>query len=387
MAIDAASRLEFKPSLRAEIVPDTPDNVPRLSLHFGHTYGVLIRDEPYARKLLSLLDGSRTCGEIVEEVQRYDPQITLKKVYKDLKQLFEFRLLQNADADTAGLTERAITRQQRHIGYLGLLDETGERRYHPQKRLWDSHVTVLGTGAMGSNVLDLLGKIGVGNFRIVDYDTVEESNLIRGRFTKGDIGKAKTQVAREILLGIDDTIHIEVLEKRISSAKDIVDILRTGRETDLVLLCADEPDSISYWMNKAAIQTSIPFITSGYQGLGAEIGPLVIPGETNCLMCLLGGGALNSKDDPRPAVPQELVWLNERAARQHPSDAAHTAFVASRLAYDVEMYLIGQTPQTLGQVLTYDPSTWAFRPLERPRARTCPACGRQHPGEPIQTTV
>ncbi|MBO0782624.1 MAG: ThiF family adenylyltransferase [Ktedonobacteraceae bacterium] len=380
MAVHAAWKPEFKSYLRVEIVRGTPGAPPRLSLHFGHTDGVLVSDGPYERKLFSLLDGSRTCQEIIREMKS-DPHITTVRVWGDLKKMFEFGLLQNAAADKAGLSQKHIKRLERHIGYLGLLDTPGEKRYHLQRKLLESHVTVLGTGAMGSHVLDLLGRIGVGNFRIVDDDTVEVSNLNRGRFTRADIGKAKTQVVRELLLGIDDAITIEVQEKRINSAQDIVDILQTGRKTDLVLLCADTPLAISSWMNQAALQTGIPFLTSGYQGCGAEVGPLVIPGKTDCLMCLLGRDAPDSEDVSHVEVPQELVWLNERAATGHPTDAAHTAFVASRLAHEAEMYLIGQTPNTLGTILNYDPATWSFGSLERPRVRNCPACGRRHPDE------
>ncbi|WP_422937102.1 HesA/MoeB/ThiF family protein [Streptococcus ruminicola] len=51
---------------------------------------------------------------------------------------------------------------------------------------------------MGSTVVEILARLGIGIFVIVDFDVVEESNLTRqSGFTKNDVGKSKVEVIKK----------------------------------------------------------------------------------------------------------------------------------------------------------------------------------------------
>ena len=63
-----------------------------------------------------------------------------------------------------------------------LFAEIGEEG---QERLLASSVVVVGCGALGTALANLLVRAGVGKLRIVDRDFVEDSNLQRQRTYQG----------------------------------------------------------------------------------------------------------------------------------------------------------------------------------------------------------
>ncbi|HSO10545.1 MAG TPA: ThiF family adenylyltransferase, partial [Desulfoprunum sp.] len=52
----------------------------------------------------------------------------------------------------------------------------GEERF---SRLQSRFVTVVGLGAVGGYVVEALARAGIGRLRLVDFDTVQPSNLNR----------------------------------------------------------------------------------------------------------------------------------------------------------------------------------------------------------------
>ena len=106
-------------------------------------------------------------------------------------------------SEPATLTNDEIRRYSRHL----IMPNVG---VEGQGRLKASKVLVVGTGGLGSPVAMYLAAAGVGAIGLVDYDTVDESNLHR-QIIHGtsDIGKRKTESARETILDINP--HVEVV--------------------------------------------------------------------------------------------------------------------------------------------------------------------------------
>jgi len=53
----------------------------------------------------------------------------------------------------------------------------------------NSKILILGCGGLGTNLCFMLAKSGIGTIKIVDYDTVEYSNLNRQIYRPTDVGK------------------------------------------------------------------------------------------------------------------------------------------------------------------------------------------------------
>ena len=77
-----------------------------------------------------------------------------------------------AETNTVTLSQSELRRYQRHL----TLPEVG---VEGQKKLKQSSVLLIGAGGLGSPLALYLAAAGVGRIGIVDFDTVDESNLQR----------------------------------------------------------------------------------------------------------------------------------------------------------------------------------------------------------------
>src|ERR671935_2984905 len=117
------------------------------------------------------------------------------------------------------LNNDEIRRYSRHL----ILPEVG---LSGQKKICSTSVLCIGAGGLGSPAALYLAAAGVGRLGIVDFDTVDFSNLQR-QILHGtpDVGRPKLQSAKERLTAINPEIRIDLYETRLSSA-NAMDILR-----------------------------------------------------------------------------------------------------------------------------------------------------------------
>jgi len=80
------------------------------------------------------------------------------------------------------------------------------------KELQSKHVTVVGLGAVGGYVLEGLVRAGVQSIRIVDFDTIQTSNINRQIIAmESTLGRSKAEVLKERLTDINPQCDIEAL--------------------------------------------------------------------------------------------------------------------------------------------------------------------------------
>lgn len=87
-----------------------------------------------------------------------------------------------------------------------------------QQRLDRAAVGIAGLGGLGSNIAVHLTRLGVGRLVLVDFDTVEVSNLNRQHYTMKDIGVPKTLALLEQLEEINPYLQYEPHTERIIPA-------------------------------------------------------------------------------------------------------------------------------------------------------------------------
>lgn len=108
-----------------------------------------------------------------------------------------------------------------------------------QIKLKDSKVLIIGCGALGAMVGMQLAGAGVGKIGIVDYDTVDISNLQRQFFFKEkDSGKSKVSLIKRSIKELNSGIEVE--------AYDFLFTYHSGRmfsEYDFIVDATDNPDS------------------------------------------------------------------------------------------------------------------------------------------------
>lgn len=87
-----------------------------------------------------------------------------------------------------------------------------------QRRLKAAKVLVVGTGGLGAPLLSYLVAAGVGTIGIVDFDTVDDSNLQRQvLFTVDDVGRPKVEVAAERLRAQNPFVTIKTYQTALTS--------------------------------------------------------------------------------------------------------------------------------------------------------------------------
>ena len=82
------------------------------------------------------------------------------------------------------------------------------------EKLNAAKVAVFGLGGVGSFVCEGLARSGVGNFILVDYDKIDESNINRQLIaTVNTVGKYKVDLMKERILEINPDAHVEVYKE------------------------------------------------------------------------------------------------------------------------------------------------------------------------------
>jgi molybdopterin/thiamine biosynthesis adenylyltransferase/rhodanese-related sulfurtransferase len=125
-----------------------------------------------------------------------------------------------------------------------------------QKRLKNAKVLVVGAGGLGSPALLYLAAAGVGTLGIVDFDTVDESNLQRQVIHgQSDIGRLKAESARNSVAEINPYVKTVLHTERL----DTSNVLEVFADYDLIL---DGTDNFAtrYMVNDAAVLLGKPYV-------------------------------------------------------------------------------------------------------------------------------
>lgn len=169
------------------------------------------------------------------------------------------------------LTAEQRRRYSRNI----LLDEIGKEG---QQKLLDSRVLIVGCGALGSIASMYLAGSGVGHLTIVDYDTIDISNLQRQlSFTTDKLGEKKVKATAQRLREINPEIEITPLDLTLtrSCVKEIL------RGHDVVVEGSDNPYT-KHMIALACRELQIPCVTGGVQGWNGQV-TTSLPGKPGYL--------------------------------------------------------------------------------------------------------
>jgi sulfur carrier protein ThiS adenylyltransferase len=83
-------------------------------------------------------------------------------------------------------------------------------------RLENGKVAVAGLGGLGSNIAVMLARIGVGKLLLVDFDTVDVSNLNRQHYDLTHIGMLKTDALKTQIEKINPNVTVETCPVRVT---------------------------------------------------------------------------------------------------------------------------------------------------------------------------
>jgi adenylyltransferase/sulfurtransferase len=256
-----------------------------------------------------------------------------------------------APAALPTLSNLEIQRYSRHL----ILPEVG---MEGQRKLKAARVLCIGAGGLGSPVALYLAAAGVGTIGLVDFDSVDISNLQR-QIIHGtsDIGRSKLQSAKDRINEINPEVKVETYEVALSSQN----ALELFKGYDVVL---DGTDNFPtrYLVNDACVLLGIP---NAYGSIFRFEGQASVFATKDgpCYRCLY----------PEPPPPGLVPSCAEGGVL-----GVLPGMIGMVQATEAVKLILGVGEPLIGRFMIYDALKMKFRELKLRKDPDCPVCGT-HP--------
>ncbi len=250
------------------------------------------------------------------------------------------------------LNNDEIRRYSRHL----ILPEVG---LAGQKKIKGASVLCIGAGGLGSPIAMYLAAAGIGKIGIVDFDTVDYSNLQRQILhTDADVGRPKAQSAKETLHGVNPNCEVILHNARITS-ENALDLIRPY---DIVV---DGTDNFPtrYLTNDACVLLKKPNVYGSifrFEGQASVFAPHL---GGPCYRCLY----------PEPPPPGMVPSCAEGGVL-----GVLPGIIGCIQATEILKLAIGRGSSLVGRLLLFNALDMKFRELKLRRDPECPVCG-EHP--------
>jgi sulfur-carrier protein adenylyltransferase/sulfurtransferase len=249
------------------------------------------------------------------------------------------------------LSREEILRYSRHL----IMPEVG---MDGQLKLKQARVLMIGAGGLGAPLGLYLAAAGVGHLGIVDFDVVDFTNLQRQvTFSTADVGRAKSEAAKERLAAMNPAIEITTHETRLTSenALDLFkgyDIIVDGTDNFPTRYLVNDACVL---LGKRNVYGSIFRFEGQVSIFGAPDGP--------CYRCLY----------PEPPPPGLVPSCAEGGVL-----GVLPGIVGSLQAIETIKLILGAGDPLVGRLLLFDALGMKFRELKLKKNPDCPLCGT-HP--------
>jgi len=248
----------------------------------------------------------------------------------------------------ADLSIEEVRRYSRHL----IIPDVG---MSGQKRLKNARVLCVGAGGLGSPALMYLAAAGVGTLGIVEFDTVDESNLQR-QIIHGasDVGRSKAESARDTIKEINPLIEVVLHEVRLDSSN----VMNLFAAYDLIV---DGTDNFAtrYLVNDACVLLNKPYVWGSiyrFDGQASvfwsEYGP--------CYRCLY----------PEPPPPGMVPSCAEGGVL-----GVLCASIGSIQVTEAIKLLTGIGDPLVGRLMVYDALEMTYRQVKIRKDPNCAVCG------------
>jgi sulfur-carrier protein adenylyltransferase/sulfurtransferase len=246
------------------------------------------------------------------------------------------------------LSNDEIARYSRHL----ILPEVG---MEGQQRLKAAKVLCVGTGGLGAPLALYLAAAGVGTIGLVDFDTVDASNLQRQIIhSTATVGKLKVDSAEIMLKGLNPHLNVVKHNTMLTSA-NALEILK---DYDVI---ADGTDNFQtrYLVNDACVLLGKP---NAYASIYRFEGQASVFGtkEGPCYRCLY----------PEPPPPGLVPSCAEGGVL-----GILPGLLGVIQATETIKLILGIGEPLIGRLLLVDALGMSFRTLKLRKNSECPVCG------------
>jgi molybdopterin/thiamine biosynthesis adenylyltransferase/rhodanese-related sulfurtransferase len=249
------------------------------------------------------------------------------------------------------LSKEEVLRYSRHL----IMPEVG---MEGQLKLKAAKVLCIGTGGLGAPLGVYLAAAGVGRIGLVDFDTVDLTNLQRQiLFSTSDVGRPKIEAAADRLRSMNPEIQIDTFETRLTSEN----ALELFKDYDIIV---DGTDNFPtrYLVNDACVLLGKQNVYGSIFRFEGQVTVFGAPGGP-CYRCLY----------PEPPPPGLVPSCAEGGVL-----GVLPGIVGSIQAAETLKLIIGKGEPLIGRLLLFDALAMRFRELKLQKNPECPLCGA-HP--------
>ena len=225
-----------------------------------------------------------------------------------------------------------------------------------QKKICSSSVLCIGAGGLGSPIAMYLAAAGVGKIGIVDFDTVDYSNLQR-QILHGteDVGRLKAESAKETIASLNPGVEVVIHNTRLSSenAMEIIaqyDIVVDGTDNFPTRYLTNDACVL---LKKANVYGSI----FRFDGQASVFAPHL---GGPCYRCLY----------PEPPPPGMVPSCAEGGVL-----GVLPGIIGCIQATEILKLALGKGTSMIGRLLLFNALDMKFRELKLRRDPKCPLCG------------
>lgn len=224
-----------------------------------------------------------------------------------------------------------------------------------QQKLLDASVMLIGLGGLGSPVAMYLASAGIGHLILVDFDTVELSNLQRQIVhTTQDLDRPKVESAREHLLDLNPDCRITMINQPFDTSQ----LLREMHRIDVVIDGSDNFPT-RFAVNKACFENKIPLISGAAIRFEGQLSVFDHRLETSpCYRCLYNDEEMASETCSQTGVVAPLLGI-----------------IGSLQALEAIKLITGIGETLIGRLLLFDAMGTEFQQMQFKKDPACPVCG------------
>jgi len=247
------------------------------------------------------------------------------------------------------LTNEEIRRYSRHL----ILPEVG---LAGQRKIRNTSVLCIGAGGLGSPIAMYLAAAGVGRLGIVDFDTVDYSNLQRQILhSDADVGTPKADSAKAAIQALNPNVQVDLHKTRITS-DNALDLIRPY---DIVV---DGTDNFPtrYLTNDACVLLKKPNVYGSifrFEGQASVFAPNL---GGPCYRCLY----------PEPPPPGMVPSCAEGGVL-----GVLPGIIGCIQATEILKLALGKGSSLIGRLLLFNALDMKFRELKLRKDPKCPVCG------------
>ena len=225
--------------------------------------------------------------------------------------------------------------------------------FEGQEALKQASVLIIGAGGLGCASSQYLATAGIGKITLVDFDSVELSNLQRQVLhTDADIGKKKVDSAAESLINLNPHLIIETIDQRLNDH----DLGKLIQSHTLVVDATDNIETRNQ-LNKICYNNKTPLVSGAVIRMEGQVIVFTYENDEPCYQCLSSLFGNTSLTCVESGVMAPVVGI-----------------IGAIQAMEAIKIISGYGSPPIGKLMILDALKMSWRELKLPKNPSCSVC-------------